>query len=293
MQPIISIIINFYNMRREAARTLYSLSTSYQRGVSADDYEIIAIDNGSTEPLDPDWVCSQGKNIHYLYYPLKHPSPCAAINHAVHTMARGKYVCICIDGARILSPGILFYMLAAIRAFPHSFTYTVGMHIGHEVQNKLVEKGYDQHQEDKLINTVDWQKNGYELFKISSFAYSSRQGFFGVMHESNCFALEKNTYQSMGGYNERFISKGGGICNHDLFNRAQQVKDIAPIRLLGEATFHQFHGGVATNVKLDAAHPYNEFCKEYKNIYGTEYKLFYREPCFIGDIQSTKFFIPN
>ena len=40
--PRLSVVVNFYNMRREAARTLHTLSCAYQRGVDPSDYEVIA-----------------------------------------------------------------------------------------------------------------------------------------------------------------------------------------------------------------------------------------------------------
>jgi len=40
--------------------------------------------------------------------------------------------------------------------------------------------------------------------------------------------------------------------------------------LLGEGVFHQFHGGVATNVK-PAHHPMQIFRKEYEQIRGVPY----------------------
>jgi hypothetical protein len=49
-------------MCREAQRTPYILGTNYQQGVSADDYEIIAIDNGSERPLVANRVRGFGKN---------------------------------------------------------------------------------------------------------------------------------------------------------------------------------------------------------------------------------------
>ena len=42
----LSIIVNCYNMRREALRTLYRLSADYQREVSVLEYEVLVIDNG-------------------------------------------------------------------------------------------------------------------------------------------------------------------------------------------------------------------------------------------------------
>ena len=48
----LSIIVIFHNMRREARRTLLSLSAQMQKGVPESDYEILAIDNGSTNQLE-------------------------------------------------------------------------------------------------------------------------------------------------------------------------------------------------------------------------------------------------
>jgi len=47
----LSIVVIFHNMRREAQRTLHSLSKAYQRNVDDLDYEVIAIDNASERPM--------------------------------------------------------------------------------------------------------------------------------------------------------------------------------------------------------------------------------------------------
>ena len=44
----LTVLVVFHNMRREAARTLHSLSRSYQRDIDDLDYEVIAIENGSS-----------------------------------------------------------------------------------------------------------------------------------------------------------------------------------------------------------------------------------------------------
>ena len=43
----LTVLVVFHNMRREAARTLHSLSRAYQRDIDNLDYEVIAIENGS------------------------------------------------------------------------------------------------------------------------------------------------------------------------------------------------------------------------------------------------------
>lgn len=54
--PKLTILVSFYNMNREARRTLYALSIAYQSDVPESDYEVIAIDNGSQHAPDLEFV---------------------------------------------------------------------------------------------------------------------------------------------------------------------------------------------------------------------------------------------
>jgi len=272
----LSIIVNFYNMQREAKRTLFSLSEEYQKNVASSDYEVIVIDNGSTKPLDPAMVSQYGDNFRYVFFDAKSPSPCAALNYGV-SLAKYENVMLCIDGARMFSPSILQHTLQMFSLHKNPFVYTVGMHLGAKPQNFLVEDGYNQLDEDKLLKTVDWKKNGYKLFEISSLALSAKQGIFSCLAESNCFAVRKKEYLRIGGFDERFISKGGGIVNLDIFARIISDDGFKRIMLLGESTFHQFHGGVATNVTMDK-HPLEEMMKEYEQIKGKNFKFVFKMP---------------
>lgn len=278
--PKMSVIVNFFNMQREAERTLFSLTPQYQQGVGFEEYEVIAIDNGSSEPLDEKSVKDFSENFTYLYFETDSPSPCAAMNYAI-SKAKADLVICCIDGARVLSPGILKYTLAASKLHAHPFIYTIGMHIGPHLQNYLVVAGYNQGIEDKLLSTVNWQRNGYELFKISSVAMSSKNGFYSKINESNCFSLRKKDLIDLGGFDERFNSAGGGLVNLDLFNMMHEDKKFSPIMLLGEATFHQFHHGVATNVPMEE-HPANKMIQEYAVIKGKSFKYLHRQPEYYG-----------
>lgn len=58
-------------MQREARRTLFSLSGAYQDGLRLADYQVIEIDNGSTEPLSPEVVAGIGANFQYHFF---HPN---------------------------------------------------------------------------------------------------------------------------------------------------------------------------------------------------------------------------
>jgi len=269
-------------MRREAPRTLLSLSRNYQQFANNIKYEVIAIDNGSSEPLDEKMVSQFGKDFRYIYLNTHTKSPCKALNHGVET-ANGKLVMLCIDGARILSPGILFYSLLAAKTFENPFVYTIGMHLGNKLQNYLVEENYSQTDEDKLLASVNWEKDGYQLFDVSSIAGSSKKGYLSDIMESNCVALLKSTYHKMGGYDENFSSPGGGLANLDFFNRANQNDTIDTVMLLGEATFHQMHGGIATNVALKN-HPWESMTKEYQAIRGKPFQSYFKPPVYLGKI---------
>ena len=92
--PILSVIVVLYNMQREASRTLYTLSSIYQKGSNENEYEVIVVDNGSLIPIEETFVKSFGANFHLIRFKPS-PSPAAAINNAV-SMSHGNLVMICI-----------------------------------------------------------------------------------------------------------------------------------------------------------------------------------------------------
>ena len=278
----LSVIVIFFNMRREAQRTLYSLSSTYQKNIDNFSYEIIAIDNGSTEPLEEDFVKAFGGNFRYSFFRANNPSPCEALNYGAQ-IAQGDLITICIDGARILSPGILHYSILASKVYENPFVYTLGMHIGLKPQPVLIEENYSQIDEDKLISSIDWRQDGYSLFDISSVALSSGSGYFSKLTESNCVTMHRSAYQQIGGFDEDFKSAGGGLTNLDFFNRAHEMADMKPVMLLGEATFHQFHNGTATNVPRKD-HPWEKMAEEYHMIRGKAYSPLVKSPVYFGSV---------
>jgi hypothetical protein len=198
-------------------------------------------------------------------------------------VAKAENVVCMIDGARILSPGVLAKMIKAESLFEKPFVQTIAMHIGDKFQNDSVLEGYNQTVEDKLIATIDWQQDGYQLFNISCLACSSMNGFLNPISESNCFSIAKDKLIAIGGFDESFRTKGGGIVNHDVLNRILQDPLVQPVMLLGEANFHQFHGGIATNVS-SAEHPMKDFLNEYYELRGKPYTAIVRQPFYFGDV---------
>jgi glycosyltransferase involved in cell wall biosynthesis len=266
-KPRISIILAARNMVRELPRTLHTLTPAYQSGIEESDYQVIVVDCGSTVPIDREAVRRYGMNFQLLRFEDS-PSPARAINQAVH-QCYAEIIMVCIDGARMLSPGILRFTLEAFRARENPIVATLAWHLGPKVQMVSMLEGYDQSVEDLLLETVDWRTNGYELFRISALAGSSSQGWFMPIGESNCIAMRKESYLRIGGLDERFQTPGGGFVNLDFYKRAcEENGDLVVV--LGEGTFHQFHSGAATNKPL--VHPVREvFEQEYRDLKGCDF----------------------
>jgi hypothetical protein len=270
-KPCLSIVVVCFNMRREAQRTLHTLSKAYQRGVEPADYQVIVIDNNSEFPLSREFVEGFGSNFEYHYFNTESVSPAKAINFGASLAIANTVACI-VDGARMLSPGVVQNTLIACKAFPTPFVTSLAWHLGPKEQNFSMLEGYNQNTEDQLLEKVDWKRDGYQLFDISTQASSSRVGFFGGMPEElSYFAIRKSLFLEMGGFCEDFKSPGGGLVNHDFLHRALEIGGLDIVMLLGEGSFHQFHGGIATNSKPDE-HPFEAFAQEYQKIRGRKFQ---------------------
>jgi len=247
-KPLLSVVMAARNMERELPRTLYTLRASYQSGVDESDYEVVVVDCGSAIPLEDGALKQHGENFRLLRFDDS-PSPARSMNQAVRGCS-SEIVMLCIDGARMLSPGILRFALEAFKARQNPVVATLGWHLGPKFQFLSMLEGYNQTVEDGLLESIDWRADGYELFRISSFAQSSSKGWLMPIGESNCLGLRREAFDRLGGFDERFQSPGGGLVNLDFYKRAcEEIGDL--VVLLGEGTFHQFHGGVATNAPMN------------------------------------------
>ncbi len=266
---MLSVVVNFYNNRREALNTLYSLTRTYQQGAGDIPYKVLAVDNGSSQPLTESEVRAFGPEFRYRYVRTGSASPVEAINAACRD-AVGEYLLVMIDGAHIVSPGVLRLASQAFQLFAAPFVATVPFHLGPKTQNESIREGYNQLVEDEMLRASGWKENGYRLYTVAGSFADTGMGWFGGMFESSCFGIRKADYLSMGGLDERYQSRGGGLVNVDFFERALSRPDLEYVMLLGEGTFHQFHGGVASNALL-ARHPWHEFHEEYVRIRGKEH----------------------
>ena len=269
MKPFVSIVVVCYNMKRELPRTLYSMSPAFQRGVNKEDYEVILIDTGSKKPPTADDFAYLDMNL--SVYSMQSPthSPVPAINFGIN-QSIGQFIGVCIDGARLVSPGLIAQARDALSLYERGVVGTRGRYLGVKFQRDAMNDGYNAEQEDALLSQSGWKDDGYRLFDISVFDESCGPTWLTPMAESNALFMSRALWKELGGFDNRFTSRGGGLVNLDTWSRAIQLPNVTAVSLMGEATFHQIHGGVATNGSHDVI---REFFIEYEMIRGTEFEI--------------------
>ena len=261
--PTVSVVVVVHDMARELPRTLRSLSPAHQRGMAADDYEVIVVDNGSPQPVDPELVASFEGRLRLERIDPAPPSPARAANHGLR-LAGGDLVGLVVDGARLASPGLLAEARRAACLAPRPSSPPRRSTSGRSATCRPPRSGYDQAAEDRLLAESGWEADGYRLFEISTPAGSWGRGLFGPAGESSSLFCPRAIWDELGGLDERFALPGGGLVNHDLYRRACALEGVELIVLLGEGTFHQYHGGAATSRRYS----WDEMHADYQAIIG-------------------------
>ncbi len=251
LTPKLSVVVVVHDMARQAPRTLRALSAAYQRGIGADEYEVIVVDNGSDPPLDTSAFADLQGTFRLIRIDDAPPSPASAINRGL-AAARGDVIGVMIDGARLATPGLAHFALHGARLHEHAVVATLGWHLGFDASQRLaMESGYDESREDRLLVGIDWPTDGYRLFEIGALDGSSIDGWFRPIGESNALFMRREMWDALHGVDERFDMPGGGFLNLDLLRRSLELPDAELVVLLGEGTFHQLHNGIATGASMD------------------------------------------
>lgn len=241
--PALSVVIVAYRMMRELPRTLLSFSRAYQTRPPEGGWEIIVIDNGSPEPLPEPEIFDPATPTRFIRRePDGGVSPVDALNHGL-SLARGDLIGVCIDGARLASPGLLGACQRAAAKRSRPVVASRNYHLGPTLQHEAGAADYDQAEEDRLLRAIDWPAGADRLAEIATPEVANPAG---PLLESNAIFMPRALWDELGGYDPQFRRAGGGTANLDLFLRACALPGAQLIRLVNEGTFHQFHGGTTT-----------------------------------------------
>lgn len=243
----LSVVIVFYNMRREAQRSLQALARSYQTGIDDLDYEVIVVENGSDagQRLGTELVESFGPEFRYLDLGQDAtPSPADALNRGI-ALTRGRAVALMIDGAHVVTPGVLRYGMLGLKAYDPAIVAVQAWYVGPGQQGEAMRSGYNQDAEDHLFRRINWPDQGYRLFEIGHVV--GDRDFLDGLWESNCLFVRHAQLEQVE-FDEAFAMPGGGYTNLEAYERLGSDPQVEIVTVLGEASFHQVHGGTTTNL---------------------------------------------
>ncbi len=279
--PRLSVIVIAYDMAAQALNTLKSLAPGYQNGIAADDYEVIVVENRSSHCMDAAAIAALPGNFRYLLRENDSVSPARAINEAL-AEARGSMIGIMIDGARMVTPGVLRFALMAHQISPMAVVAVPGYQLGPEPQHVNTSRSFAQ--DIEALSSIDWPAKGYKLFSIASISQANRTGFLTPFMESNCLFAPTTLLRDMGGAEERFDLPGGGALNlylyHKLVNHPETVYFVLP----GEGSFHQVHGGVTTSARAGREDFLAQILTQLNTILGEPFKSPKCSPILLGTL---------
>ena len=283
--PLLSVVLVACNMPDQAAWTLHSLTPGYQSGVTEQEYEVIVVENKSANNLSAETLRSLPGNFSYHLRPETEPTPVHAVNFGA-SLARGSNICIMVDGARMLTPGVIWGILRGHSLERDTVVSVPGYHLGQQLQQDAVETGYGVERERVLLQRVNWPEEGYRLFEIACFSGSCLAGIFRPNSESNCISVSKNLWQQLDGFDSRFTLPGGGLVNLDFYRRACEAAGVQHVVLMGEGAFHQFHGGVTTGGIGRAKRELllEQFNVQYESLRGEPFQPPQTKPVYIGEL---------
>ncbi len=280
--PRLSIIVVVYRMSRQAMNTLYSLSARHQRNVDENDYEILVMENLSGDNLDTQAVQALGNNIRHFRRKESSASPVNAINEGFRE-ARAPFIGLIIDGARMVTPRVVEYALAATRISSNALVAVPAFNLGPHLHHEHIDCDYGEEQEKQLLESTKWQANGYRLFDISNLGEANPRGLFQPFMENNCYFTSHENFAAIGYADERFQYPGGGSLNLHMFRSIGMLPQCKLYCVMaGEGTFHQFHGGVTTAQVEGRQALLTAFREQLESLWGGRFPALEREPFLIG-----------
>lgn len=283
-EPVISVIVIGFDMPGQLLNTVYTLSQAFQRDVAAHEFEILVVENASTNNADGAAIEALGDNIHYFLRQEPGVSPVPAVNFAFQ-QCRGQFVGLIVDGARMVSPGVLRCALDIYRGNNDAVLVVPGYHLGFVEQHDIEDPREALAEEQRLLASVPWRENGYRLFQISTFSGANIRGYLQPIMECNCLFASKQNFAAVGYADPAFCLPGGGAINLHLYRSIAMLPHTQLMLTPGEGSFHQFHGGVTTSSYEERSAQVKSIKEQLDSFWQPGgFKAVSREPCLYGSV---------
>ncbi|MEM9011020.1 MAG: glycosyltransferase [Pseudomonadota bacterium] len=275
----LSFVIVYYDIPQQIERTLLTCAPAYQ-GVDADEIEVILVDNGSTEALPAD-LQERFPHVSQILRIDDQPSPVAALNAGI-AAARFEMIALMIDGAHLLSPGVVQTARDIWRLFPDPVVSVPQYILGRESQN-LTQQRDAFAIEEAALRELGWPDDGYRLFEYAVYPGENHGRSHIEAIESNCLITTRHVLDVSGGFDPRYDEPGGGFANLEIFSRLIHEPQNTYVIMPGEGTFHQDHRGVTTQ---RAPEERDQLVKQYRQrhreVTGSDLLLNARSPILYG-----------
>jgi len=281
--PRLSVIVIAWNMPVALSRTLVTLSPGYQQAIDVQDYEVIVVENDSDNILPNATVEALPKNFHYHLHHEVGVSPVAAMDFALER-CRARYTCLILDGAQMLTPGVLYQALAILDREDDALVAVPGYHLGEEKQHQVDDPQGLLDWQEKMLQAEQWQENGYRLFRHACFSPGNKKGFLQPFMEASALFCQKRHFTEQHCADPRFDGPGGGALNLHILRRLGLYAASSIYVLPGEGTFHQYHGGVTTRSDDELDKRILDFKTQLQNIWDNAFFALRRQPVFYGPV---------
>ena len=205
----LSVVVVFYNMRREAGRTLHSLCRAYQEGIDDISYEVIVVENGSDDDqkLGAAFVRDFGPEFRYLDLGAdadavagRRPQPGHRAQPRAGPRAHDRRRPRAHPRRAALRPAGAGHLRARRSSPPSSGTS------GRASRATPWTTATTRPTRTACSSGSTGPTNGYRLFEIGHFV-GDRDWLDGVW-ESNCMFVTRAQLEQVGGFDERFSMAG-------------------------------------------------------------------------------------
>ena len=193
LAPDLSVVVVVHNMKREAARTLHSLSRALPAGHRRPPLrgrrrrERLGPRPGPRRGVRP--AASARSSATSTGPTSATPSPAHALNRGL-AATTGHAVALMVDGAHVLTPRVLHYGMTGLRNYQPAVVATQAWYVGPGQQGDAMRFGYDQAVEDALFEQITLARRTATASSRSATSQGDRDWFDGLW-ESNCLFVDR------------------------------------------------------------------------------------------------------